>query len=82
MYPAATGPGSATANYGRVFGLPEIEAQRALGLGKQQGEVWDLMERRRAALQDIDAKLTKKGGVSAKDYAAALAAKSNIRNLR
>lgn len=53
MYPAATGPGSATANYGRVFGLPEIEAQRALGLGKQEGEVWDLMERRRAALQDI-----------------------------
>lgn len=53
MYPPATGPGSATANYGRVFGLPEIEAQRALGLGKQQGEVWDLMERRRAALQDI-----------------------------
>jgi len=53
VYPRATGPGSATANYGRVFGLPEIEAQRALGLGKQQGEVWDLMERRRAALQDI-----------------------------
>lgn len=51
--PAATGPGSATFNYGRVFGLPEIEAQRALGLGKQEGEVWDLMERRRAALQDI-----------------------------
>lgn len=53
VYPRATGPGSATANYGRVFGLPEIEAQRALGLGKQEGEVWDLMERRRAALQDI-----------------------------
>lgn len=53
VYPRATGPGSATANYGRVFGLPEIEAQRALGLGKQEGEVWDLMERRREALQQI-----------------------------
>lgn len=56
VYPRATGPGSATANYGRVFGLPEIEAQKALGLGKQEGEVWDLMERRRAALQDIQQK--------------------------
>lgn len=36
----------------------------------------------RAAMQDIDAKLTKKGGVTAKDYAAALAQKSNIRNSR
>jgi hypothetical protein len=49
----ATGPGSATFNYGRVFGLPEIEAGRALGTGKAEGEVWDLLNKRQEALTTI-----------------------------
>ena len=52
-YPTATGPGSATFNYGRVFGLPEIEAGRALGTGKAEGEVWDLLNKRQEALTTI-----------------------------
>jgi len=52
-YPTATGPGSATFNYGRVFGLPEIEAGRALGTGKAEGEVWDLLNKRQKALTTI-----------------------------
>jgi hypothetical protein len=52
-YPTATGPGSATFNYGRVYGLPEIEAGRALGTGKAEGEVWDLLNKRQQALTDI-----------------------------
>lgn len=52
-YPAATGPGSATFNYGRVYGLPEIEASRALGTGKESGEVWDLLNKRQQALGRI-----------------------------
>lgn len=52
-YPTATGPGSATFNYGRVYGLPEIEAGRALGTGKAEGEVWDLLNKRQQALTNI-----------------------------
>lgn len=52
-FPTATGPGSATFNYGRVYGLPEIEAGRALGTGKAEGEVWDLLNKRQQALTDI-----------------------------
>ena len=52
-FPRASGPGSATFNYGRVYGLPEIEAGRALGTGKAEGEVWDMLERRRQALNRI-----------------------------
>ncbi len=52
-YATATGPGSATFNYGRVYGLPEIEAGRALGTGKAEGEVWDLLNKRQQALTDI-----------------------------
>lgn len=53
LYPEATGPGSATFNYGRKFNLPEIEAAKALGTGKLEGEVWDLLEKRRQALTSI-----------------------------
>lgn len=53
LYPEATGPGSATFNYGRKFNLPEIEAAKALGTGKLEGEVWDLLEKRRQALTNI-----------------------------
>lgn len=52
-YPTATGPGSATFNYGRVYGLPEIEAGRALGTGKAEGEVWDLLNKRQESLNRI-----------------------------
>jgi len=52
-YPKATGPGSATYNYGRVYGLPEIEAGRALGTGKETGEVWDLLSKRQEGLNRI-----------------------------
>ena len=52
-YPVASGPGSATANYGRAFGLPQIEAERALGLGKAENEVWDLLNKRQEALTTI-----------------------------
>lgn len=53
-YPMATGPGSATANYARAFGLPEIEAGRALGMGSGQGETWDLIQKRQQALNRIE----------------------------
>lgn len=52
-YAAATGPGSATFNYARAVGLPEIEAGKALGYGKGVGETWDLMQKRQQALIDI-----------------------------
>lgn len=52
-YAKATGPGSAVQNYGVVHGLPEIEAAKALGTGKGEGEVWDLLENRRQALNKI-----------------------------
>jgi hypothetical protein len=53
-YPAATGPGSGTFNYGRnLYGLPEIEAARALDMSKQEGGAGDLATKRREALMDI-----------------------------
>lgn len=52
-FPEAVGPGSATFNYARSYGLPEIEAGRALGTGSKPGETWDLLEKRRQALQTI-----------------------------
>lgn len=52
-YPTATGPGSATFNYARAYSLPEIEAAKALGTSKGEGEVWDLLEKRRQALTNI-----------------------------
>lgn len=52
-YPTATGPGSAVFNYARVEGLPEIEAAKALGMGKGEGEVYDLLNKRRQALNTI-----------------------------
>ena len=52
-YPTATGPGSATFNYGRAYGLPEIEAGRAMGTGKAPGEVWSMLENRQQGLNRI-----------------------------
>jgi len=52
-YAKATGPGSAVQNYATVHGLPEIEAAKALGTGKGEGEVWDLLEKRRQAMNQI-----------------------------
>lgn len=52
-YPTASGPGSAVFNYGRVYGLPEIEAGKALGTGKAEGEVWDLLQKRQEGLQRV-----------------------------
>ncbi len=52
-YAAATGPGSATFNYARAVGLPEIEAGKALGYGKGTGETWDLMQKRQQGLTNI-----------------------------
>ena len=40
-------------NYARVEGLPEIEAAKALGMGKGEGEVYDLLNKRRQALNTI-----------------------------
>ena len=54
-YPRATGPGSATFNWGRAFGLPEIEAAQALNTTKEPGGAQDLLNKRAAALQRIQA---------------------------
>jgi hypothetical protein len=42
--------GSATFNYGKAFGLPDIEAGRALDMSKQTGGASDLINKRREAL--------------------------------
>ena len=52
-YPTASGPGSATFNYARVMGLPEIEAGKALGMGSEQGETWDLLKKRQEGLNRV-----------------------------
>lgn len=52
-YPKATGPGSATFNWGRAFGLPEIEAAQALNTTSQPGGAQDLLNKRAAALNRI-----------------------------
>lgn len=52
-YGKATGPGSATFNYGRSYGLPEIEAGKALNTTKEAGGVWDLLNKRQEALTGI-----------------------------
>jgi hypothetical protein len=52
-YAKATGPGSATYNWGRAFGLPEIEAAQALNTTKDPGGAQDLLNKRAAALQRI-----------------------------
>lgn len=58
--PALVGPrgpamtpagGSAVANYGQAFGLPEIERNLALDMTKNEGGVHDLTTRRREGLQ-------------------------------
>lgn len=49
----ATGRGSAVVNYARAFGLPEIEAQRALDMTKQEGGVHALTTQRREGLGEI-----------------------------
>lgn len=48
-----TGPGSAVHNYGTAFGLPEIEAAKALDMTKNPGGVHDLLGQRTQALQRI-----------------------------
>jgi hypothetical protein len=45
--------GSATANYGKKFGLTDIEANRALDMTKQTGGVHDLTSQRREGLQRV-----------------------------
>jgi hypothetical protein len=55
-YPRATGPGSAPYNYGRAYGLPEIEAGKALTTTKEPGGVWDLLEQRRQNIKNIQQK--------------------------
>jgi hypothetical protein len=45
--------GSATANYGKAFGLTDIEANRALDMTKNPGGVHDLSTQRAQALQKI-----------------------------
>jgi hypothetical protein len=45
--------GSATANYGKKFGLTDIEAGRALDMTKQAGGVHDLTTQRREGLQRV-----------------------------
>ena len=52
-FPRATGPGQATYNYARSYGLPEIEAGRALSTTKEPGGVWDLLGKRQEALTNI-----------------------------
>jgi hypothetical protein len=60
--PALAGPrgpamtpagGSAVANYGQAFGLPEIERNLALDMTKNEGGVHDLTTRRREGLQQV-----------------------------
>jgi hypothetical protein len=46
--------GSGTFNYGKAFGLTDIEAQRALDMTKGEGGVHDLTTQRRAATQKIE----------------------------
>jgi hypothetical protein len=45
--------GSATANYGKAFGLTDIEANRATDMSKQPGGASDLINKRTQALQKI-----------------------------
>lgn len=52
-YGKATGPGQATFNYARSYGLPEIEAGQALSTTKEPGGVHDLLNKRQQALIGI-----------------------------
>lgn len=45
--------GSGTANYGKAFGLTDIEANRALDMTKNPGGANDLINQRRQAMQKI-----------------------------
>lgn len=45
--------GSGTANYGKAFGLTDIEANRALDMSKNPGGANDLINQRRQAMQKI-----------------------------
>ena len=49
----ATGSGSAVFNYGKAFGLSDIEAAKALDMTKQAGGAHDLATQRRLALNRI-----------------------------
>lgn len=52
MAPPAGGPGAF--NYGKAFGLTDIEAGRALDMSKQPGGASDLIAQRRQAMQRVD----------------------------
>lgn len=60
-YGKATGPGSMVYNYARVAGVPEIEAGQALGMGKGEGEVYDLLERRRRGITEAQTRFPSEG---------------------
>jgi len=60
-YAKATGPGSMVYNYARVAGVPEIEAGQALGMGKGEGEVYDLLERRRRGITEAQTRFPSEG---------------------
>lgn len=51
--PAVQAGGSATFNYGKAFGLPDIEAARALDMTKQAGGANELIAKRREAMQKV-----------------------------
>jgi hypothetical protein len=44
-FPRAAGPGQGVVNTGRAFGLTPIEAAQATGMTKQEGGVWDLINK-------------------------------------
>lgn len=44
-FPRAVGPGQGVVNTGRAFGLTPIEAAQATGMTKQEGGVWDLINK-------------------------------------
>jgi len=52
MAPPAGGPGAF--NYGKAFGLTDIEAGRALDMSKQPGGASDLIAQRRQAMQRVE----------------------------
>lgn len=44
-FPRAAGPGQGVVNTGRAFGLTPIEAAQATGMTKQEGGIWDLINK-------------------------------------
>jgi hypothetical protein len=50
----ATGRGSATVNYSNQYGLSGIESNKALDTTSNKGGTWDLLNKRNAALNQIE----------------------------